>query len=237
MADALVSMATASIAGSSKQTTKKRSGGSKTLVRIRVDLEALMRGHRDPGETCEIPGISSVPVKAVREILGDSLLELVITKGKDVRTVCSDSRYIKKALRIALEERDQTCSVPGCSMSDPLEVDHWETDYAKHGKTRLDNLARLCPYHHHQKTYRGWRLEGGPGHWRFVGPDPPASQHPEHLSNPEHNGKARSPAPDDSKARRAAAPRATGSTDRRGKPKQGDRTAGSVLAALSLRTP
>ena len=58
-------------------------------------------------------------------------------------------------------------------MSDPLEIDHKDTDYAKGGETRIDNLARLCPYHHHQKTYRGWRLEGGPGQWRFVGPDPP----------------------------------------------------------------
>jgi len=181
MADALVSMAKASFSGSvsEKQTT---SGGQKTLVRIRVDLSALRRGHRNPGECCEIPGIASVPVKQVREILGDSILELVLTHGTDVTTVCSDSRYISKALRIALEERDKTCCVAECEMSDPLETDHFRADYAKGGKTRLDNLARLCPYHHDQKTYRGWRLEGGPGHWRFVGPDPPDGSEPSDRS-------------------------------------------------------
>ena len=128
MADALVSMAKASVSGSGSTTSSDSTGGPKTLVRTRVDLSALKRGHRNAGETCEIPGIGSVPVKAVREILGDSILELVLTNGTDVTTVCTDSRYIRKALRIALEERDQTCCVPDCNMSDPLEVDHWNTD-------------------------------------------------------------------------------------------------------------
>ena len=187
MADALVSMAKASVSGSGSTTSSDSTGGPKTLVRTRVDLSALKRGHRNPGETCEIPGIGSVPVKAVREILGDSMLELVLTNGTDVTTVCTDSRYIRKALRIALEERDQTCCVPDCNMSDPLEVDHWNTDFAKGGETSLHNLARLCPYHHHQKTYRGWRLEGGPGNWRFVGPDPP--ERSEATDRSEHEEK------------------------------------------------
>ena len=187
MADALVSMAKASVSGSGSTTSSDSTGGPKTLVRTRVDLSALKRGHRNAGETCEIPGIGSVPVKAVREILGDSILELVLTNGTDVTTVCTDSRYIRKALRIALEERDQTCCVPDCNMSDPLEVDHWNTDFAKGGETSLHNLARLCPYHHHQKTYRGWRLEGGPGNWRFVGPDPP--ERSEATDRSEHEEK------------------------------------------------
>ncbi len=201
-------------------TTKKARGDrapGTTLVRIRVDLEALLRGHRIPGETCEIPGIASVPVKAVREILGDSLLELVLTKGKDVTTVYSDSRYIKKALRIALEERDQTCVVPDCAMSDPLEVDHWTTDYGKGGKTSLDNLARLCPYHHHQKTHRGWRLEGGPGAWRFVRPEPPPDQdHPEDLDDPDPNARSGPSAPTTRNGKTGRAkPSRKGSTDGR----------------------
>jgi hypothetical protein len=228
-ADALISMAKASVSGTAAGSTGSGSTGSgstaeqRTLVRIRVDLPALKRGHRIPGETCEIPGISSIPVKIVREILGDSLLELVLTQGQDVRTVCSDSRYIRKALRIALEERDQTCVVPECNMSDPLEVDHWITDYSKDGPTRLDNLARICSYHHHQKTYRGWRLEGGPGRWRFVRPDPPPElEHPEYPDDPDHKQRRESSAPATGTARRAKTSRAgstdgrSGSTNRRG---------------------
>jgi hypothetical protein len=106
-----------------------------------------------------------------REILGKALLELVIKRGTDVTTVVSDSRYVRKALRIALEERDPTCVVPNCDRSDPLERDHWQVDFGKDGPTSLDNLARLCPWHHDQKTHKGWVLEGGPGQWKFYKPD------------------------------------------------------------------
>jgi hypothetical protein len=180
MADGLVAMAKAS------RSTSAGSKGAGTLVRVRVDLAALKRGHPVSGETCSIPGLGPIPVALVREILGDSVLELIVTEGQDVTAVCTNSRYIQKALRIALEERDETCCVPACDTSDPLEIDHFRTDYAKGGETRLDNLARLCPYHHHQKTYRGWRLEGGPGNWRFVGPDPPGE--PEKTDLSEHSG-------------------------------------------------
>jgi len=107
-------------------------------------------------------------------------------------------------------------------MSDPLEIDH-RTDFAKGGPTSLDNLARLCPFHHDLKTHKHWKLEGGPGNWRFERPDPPGSQHPEHMAqrgfeqsedpeageqNPDgdeptaaaRNGAARARKPDDGKA-------------------------------------
>jgi hypothetical protein len=150
-------------------------------VRVRADLGALKRGHTIPGETCSIPGIGPLPVALVRQVLGDAVLELVITEGQDVRAVVTNSRHIKRALQIALEERDPTCCVPGCEMSDPLEIDH-RTDFAKGGPTSLDNLARLCPFHHDLKTHKHWKLEGGPGNWRFERPDPPGSQHPEHMA-------------------------------------------------------
>jgi hypothetical protein len=141
------------------------------LLRLTVDLEAFLRGYATDGETCKIPGYGSVPVAVARKLLGEALLELVIKRGTDVTTVVSDSRYVRKALRIALEERDPTCVVPGCDRSDPLERDHWQVDFGKDGPTSLDNLARLCPFHHDQKTHRGWVLDGGPGQWKFYKSD------------------------------------------------------------------
>jgi hypothetical protein len=166
LADALVEMAKASGSGTPVGTTTK-SATTKTLVRIRVDLDALMRGYAEAGEVCEIPGVGRVSVPIARAVLGESLLELVITNGKDVSTVVSDSRYIRKALNIALEERDPTCVVPGCNATDFLQRDHWRKDFAKKGKTEIDNLARLCGFHHRQKTHGGWVLGGGPGSWYF----------------------------------------------------------------------
>jgi hypothetical protein len=132
-----------------------------------------------PGETCEILGSGPVPVSLARELIPDAILELVVTKGVDVTTVVSDSRYVRKALRIALEQRDQVCVVPHCNVSYPLERDHWQVDYANHGPTELDNLARLCLWHHHQKTDKGWRLVGPPGQWQFLPPDQVAALKPD----------------------------------------------------------
>lgn len=158
-------------AGGAGGTKKRRRTTPQILLSIRADLEALKRGHAIAGETCEIPGIGPVPVEVARSVLGEALLELVITDGTDVSTVVTDSRTIRKALRVALRERDQVCCVPGCNTSDPLEVDHYVTDFIAGGTTEASNLARICTWHHYVKTHKGWRLEGGPGHWRFVCPD------------------------------------------------------------------
>jgi len=189
MADALVEMAKASGSETGTDGTT-RSATTKTLVRIRVDLDALMRGYAEAGETCEIPGVGRVSVAIARAVLGDALLELVITNGTDVSTVVSDTRHIARALKIALEERDPTCVVPGCNATDFLEHDHWRKDFSKKGKTEIDNLARLCGFHHRQKTHGGWVLSGGPGSWYFEEVyvrTPGSSESEEDPPDPEHD--------------------------------------------------
>jgi hypothetical protein len=97
--------------------------------------------------------------------------------------VVSDSRYVRKALAIALEERDPVCVVPHCTVTEPLQRDHWQVDYSKNGPTSLDNLARLCVYHHRQKTNQGWRLIGPSGQWRFE--KPPGAEGLPDASDPD----------------------------------------------------
>lgn len=144
--------------------------GPRAHVLVRVDLAALRRGEVGPGETCEIQGVGAVPLALARELLGDAVVDLVVRDGVDVRTVCSLGRTIPRALRVALHERDRTCVVAGCTTSRRLEIDHWQVDFALGGRTELANLALLCQYHHRMKTYRGWRLVGGPGSWEFLPP-------------------------------------------------------------------
>jgi hypothetical protein len=139
-------------------------------VLIRADLDALRRGSVGEGELCEVPGVGPVPVSHARERLGDDLLYLVLTDGVDVTTVTRLGRHVPESLRIAILERDQQCVVPGCGVRQGLETDHWQVDYAKGGPTCLDNLCRLCHWHHQLKTTKGWTLTGGPGHWQFLPP-------------------------------------------------------------------
>jgi hypothetical protein len=171
-ADALVFMAEASCfrpvpQESTNGKKRKTEKVTKTQIVIRVDYEALKRGHAEPGEVCEIPGVGRVSVPIARGILGDSLLQMLVTNGIDVFTVVSDTRYVRRALDVALKERDPTCVVPGCNATQFLERDHCKRDYGKKGKTEIDNLCRLCRWHHDLKTHGGWEIRGGPGNWSF----------------------------------------------------------------------
>ena len=86
--------------------------------------------------------------------------------------------------------RDRTCVVPGCDVGRQLEIDHIK-GVNEGGPTRLDNLARLCRWHHYLKTHRGHRLSGGPGSWRFEHPE---RAHPGKPPDTETGpGTARSP--------------------------------------------
>ena len=144
-------------------------GGPRSEVVLRVDLEALRRGATEPGETCEIQGVGEVSVSTARSLLGRSFLWLVVSKGRDPACVTRLSRYIDDHQHRALWERDRGCVV--CGTTRQVERDHWRVDYADLGPTELDNLALLCAPCHRMKTYRGWRLGGGPGHWTWERPE------------------------------------------------------------------
>ena len=82
---------------------------------VRADLEALRRGRVSDGEICEIAGIGPIPVSTARDLLGDSVLKLVITKGVDVRNVTHLGRGPSAAQRVALSWSSRGCSVEGCA--------------------------------------------------------------------------------------------------------------------------
>ena len=153
------------------------------MVQVRVDLAALRRGSVAGGETCEIPGVGPVPVRTARELLGDAWVDLVVSDGVDVTTICRMGRSLPSALRTALVERDRGCVVPGCDVTKGLEIDHWRVDHAAGGPLSMDNLARLCRSHHYLKTHQGFVLVGGPGPLAVRAtrapqgpPDPPAQR-------------------------------------------------------------
>lgn len=164
--------------------------GPRATVQVRVDHEAWQRRHTEAGETCEIEGIGPVPVATAKAMASDAIVTAVVTDGVDVTTVAHLGRTIPAHVRTALEARDPACVVPGCTVRHHLEIDH-VVPFADGGPTALDNLARLCHWHHQLKTYRGYHLGGGPGEWRWEGPgeqlqhsgDPPATGDPDYLAS------------------------------------------------------
>ena len=163
-ADALVDLVTRSAGDATTKPT-----GS-TVVHVRVDASALRRGHVEDGEVCEIPGVGPVPLSTARSLMSEAFIKLFVTDGVDVLSVSHAGRAVPARVRSAIEERDPTCVVPGCDVAMGLEIDHWQVDFGDDGPTELANLARLCHFHHSMKTYRGFKLAGGPGKWEWHPP-------------------------------------------------------------------
>ncbi|MGH2786083.1 MAG: DUF222 domain-containing protein [Actinomycetota bacterium] len=139
----------------------------KAVVHVEVDRAAFERGRVEPGERCVIRGVGPVPVAVARRMARNGMVKIIERDGVDVTRVAHAGRSIPAHLRTALEARDRTCVVPGCDMESGLEIDHI-VPFAEGGATSLDNLARLCRYHHGEKTHRGWSLGGRTGSWTWT---------------------------------------------------------------------
>ncbi len=159
--DALVEMATS---GSG--------GGSGTVVSVRVDHSAFMRGHTEPGEVCEIAGVGPIPVSVAQRLADDAFLKALIVDGTDVLAVSHLGEGIPARLRTAVEDMYPECCIQGCNTNRHLEIDH-NIPREEHGPTELWNLHQLCGYHHRYKHARRLRLEGSGTDKHFVPARPP----------------------------------------------------------------
>jgi hypothetical protein len=169
--DALMDLAER--AGNGGSTERKRPN-PRYLALLRIDADALVRGHVEGEETCEIAGVGPVPVRVARELLGDAICKLVITKGVDVANVVHLGRGPTAAQRIALMWSQWKCSNEACSRTF-TEFDHNEP-WATTRHTVLRELDRLCDHDHDLKTRHGWSLVNGTGRRALVPPTDP--RHP-----------------------------------------------------------
>ncbi|MET0712399.1 MAG: DUF222 domain-containing protein [Jiangellaceae bacterium] len=151
------------------------------LALLRVDVQALRRGHVQGGELCEISGVGPVPVPVAKGLLGEAIVKLVITTGVDVANVTHLGRGPTAAQKAALLWMNPTCAVQGCHRA-RVEWDHREP-WAQTKHTRLDELDPLCSFHHDLKTRLGYALTAGGGKRAFVAPDDP--RHPRNQNRAE----------------------------------------------------
>ncbi len=138
-----------------------------TTTVVRVDHAALVRGHTEPGELCEIVGSGPIPVTVAQRLLEDSFVKAVLVDGTDVRAVAHLGRMIPARLRTAVEELHPECDLEGCNAQLGLEIDH-NLPIEQGGPSALWNLDRLCGRDHEHKHRHDLRLVGEPGRMRFV---------------------------------------------------------------------
>jgi hypothetical protein len=153
-------------------------------------------GRAGAGAVCEIPGVGPIPAATARALAEDAILAALITEATDVRAVSHVGRVMPARLRTAVVARDETCVVPGCDVRHGLQIDH-VVPIAERGPTRLDNLARLCSWHHYLKTHHRWRLSGGPGSWEWRGQEhaSPARDRPRPRSRRRGRSEASAASP------------------------------------------
>ncbi|MGH9249296.1 MAG: hypothetical protein ACRD0W_07260, partial [Acidimicrobiales bacterium] len=156
----------------------RRWSNPRYLALLRIDAAALRRGRVEGEELCEIAGVGPVPVSVARDLLGEAIVKLVITRGVDVANVTHLGRGPTVAQKIALMWTNPTCTVEGCHRR-RIEYDH-QKPWADTRHTRLDELDPLCDYHHDLKTRLGWALVPGKGKRAFVPPEDP--RHPQHQA-------------------------------------------------------
>jgi len=155
------------------------------LALLRVDVTALQRGRVAGEDLCEITGVGPVPVTAAREMLGQAIVKLVITRGVAVANVTHLGRGPIAAQRAALLWTSPGCAVQGCDGT-RTEIDH-RRPWAATRHTRLDELDPLCTHHHDLKTHHGYALLPGTGKRPFAPPDDP--RHPRHAqARGDHGG-------------------------------------------------
>ena len=143
-------------------------------VKLTVDHAALVRGHLEPGERCEIEGIGTVPVTVARVLLDDARISVLVRDGTEITTVTSPKRTIPASLRRALEAKYPVCGNRGCDYSQFLQIDHI-IPIAEGGPTTIDNTWRLCTHDHDLKSYGGWIVIGAGDERTLVPPPRPGA--------------------------------------------------------------
>lgn len=143
--------------------------GPQNMVHVIADFDALIRDHTVGGERCEIPGVGPIPATLARQMSEDAILKVLLTKGVDVVAVAHGGPTIPASVRSALEVRDPKCIVPRCDRRRGLQIDH-RNAFSRTRVTKLEDLGRLCCWHHYLKTFVGYTYRGGPGSWEWIPP-------------------------------------------------------------------
>ena len=230
--------ATGSVGQSGSGCAVRPSTNPRYLALLRVDAQALRRGHVAGEELCEIAGVGPVPVSVARDLLGEAILKLVITNGVDVANVTHLGRGPTAAQRTALLWANPRCSVQGCDRR-RIEYDH-QKPWADTKHTRLDELDPLCGFHHDLKTRLGYALVAGKGKRAFVAPDDP--RHPRYREPSGNRSRSGGDAGEPTEARRNSSGGAASASDRSAAAagpngRSGRQRPGAVMDGDGIRRP
>jgi hypothetical protein len=118
-----------------------------------ASLACLATGsEKRKGDVCVLRDGPAIPSEVARRLTCDAMISI------DGLNLGRTTRLISPAQRRALEARDgRVCGYPGCNRTHGL-AGHHITMWQLGGRTDLDNLILLCPYHHRLFHEGGFRM-------------------------------------------------------------------------------
>lgn len=121
-------------------------GTDKAKVVVTIEHDVLAGRVRGTGVAMSGDVLTAA---AVRRLACDAaVIPMVLGAAGEPLDVGRERRLVTRGLRVALWQRDQGCSFPGCGIpaawTDAHHVRHW----SQGGVTSLVNLALLCRRHH-----------------------------------------------------------------------------------------
>ncbi len=132
-------------------------GSERCQVMLHVDINTLRQqsGEDCDGEQhCHLDEKPWVSAQTARRLSCDaSLVTVLEDENGKVLNIGRRARTVPASLRRALDVRDKTCRFPGCCEARRVEYHHLE-HWADGGETSLDNIAKMCKFHHTQ-LHRG----------------------------------------------------------------------------------
>lgn len=149
-ADALLALASARLAAD-------RDAERATVV-VHAPLDALVSEDRG----CELEGGGTVHPETARRLLCTARVQAVVENGaREALGIGRMSREPTAWMMRQLRYRDPECRFPGCGARRFTQAHHivwWE----RGGRTDLDNLVRVCSFHHKLVHEYGWTIRRDP---------------------------------------------------------------------------
>ncbi len=116
--------------------------------------------NRSPG--CEIDCGPAIHVETARRLSCDALLQVVLEDENGVPLrLGRATRQPSRAMRRLLRRRDPECRFPECGARRFLQAHHIRP-WSEGGETNLENLARICTFHHWLAHEGGWKMRMQP---------------------------------------------------------------------------
>lgn len=133
-------------------------GAVRPTVHVTVPVMTLLGASEEPGM---LGGYGPIDADTARRLAAHapSFIRLLTHPVSGTVLDVDRTSYRPPAdLKRWLEVRDGTCRFPGCNRrAVRCDVDHTD-DWEHGGCTSFDNLAHLCPFHHHLKHETSWSV-------------------------------------------------------------------------------